>query len=287
MPTWNVLEVLNWTAKRFDDAGFSSGRLEAQVLLAHVLACSRTQLYMNFDKPLAEAELARYRELIRRRLAGEPAAYLVGDQEFWSRSFLVTKDVLIPRPDTETLIELALTEAKRREGSLKICDVCAGSGAIAVTLAKELPQANVVATELSTKAAAVARDNVARHDVGDRVRVVEGDLMTPAVDLGPFDLIVSNPPYVRRGDIAGLSAEVRHEPAMALDGGDDGLELVRRLIPAAHDSLVPGGYFAAEHGFDQGDAVATLMRQAGFERVEIHRDLAGHQRITSGYLTSR
>ena len=165
---WTTLAVLDWTAKRFADAGLPSARLEAQVLLTHVLACTKTQLYTQFDKPLGEVELARYRELIKRRLGGEPLAYLVGEQEFWSLPFFVDASVLVPRADTETLIQVVLDATPDRKAPLRVLELCTGSGAVAVTLARELPGATVVATDVSPAAVAMAQRNVERHGLAAR-----------------------------------------------------------------------------------------------------------------------
>lgn len=271
--SWTTLAVLSWTSGRFTEKGIASARLDAEVLLGHVLKLSRVQLYTSYDKPLLEAELGAYRELIKRRLAGEPVAYLIGEQEFWSLPLSVDARVLIPRRDTETLVEVG-----RAAGGGRIADVATGSGAVALALAKELPEAAVVASDLSADALAVARANALRH--APRVELVQGDLTEPLVGL--FDLIVSNPPYVPSGDIADLSAEVRREPRGALDGGIDGLVLLRRLIPAARAKLSPGGMLAVEHGFDQGPAVRALFADAAYTKIATTKDLAGHERVTAG-----
>ncbi|HEV7557935.1 MAG TPA: peptide chain release factor N(5)-glutamine methyltransferase, partial [Kofleriaceae bacterium] len=247
MAVWTTLGVLDWTTQKFTDAGFASARLEAQLLLAHVLGCSRVQLYTGFDKPLGEDELAGYRSLIKRRLGGEPVAYLLGEQEFWALPFWVDASVLVPRPDTETLIEVA-----KGLGGTRVLDLCTGSGAIAVALAKELPAATVVATEISVEAAALARRNAERNGVTVDVRT--GDLWEPVAG-ETFDLIVSNPPYIATSVIATLSPEVRREPRIALDGGPDGLAFYDRILARLRDHLAPGGWLAVEHGFDQADAV--------------------------------
>jgi release factor glutamine methyltransferase len=279
---WTTLKVLDWTAKRFDDAGIAAARLEAQVLLAHVLGCTRVQLYTNFDRPLDEAELAGYRDLIRRRLAGEPVAYLVGEQEFWSLPFFVDDRVLVPRRDTETVIEVVLDAIADRASPRAIVDACTGSGCIAVTLAHELPAARVVATDVSAGAAEVARQNAERNRVGDRVEIRVGDLLAPAADVLPVDLLVSNPPYVAAGDLADLAVEVRREPAVALVGGADGLDVLRRLVRAAPDAVRPGGLLVLEHGYDQAERVAQLIADTGaFAAATTRKDLGGQPRVTS------
>jgi release factor glutamine methyltransferase len=279
--TWTTLKVLDWTATRFGEAGLASPRFEAQVLLAHVLGCTRVQLYTNFDRPLEEQELAAYRGLIKRRLGGECMAYLVGEQEFWSMPFWVDRTVLVPRRDTETVVEALLDRLKDRTTPRTVIDVCTGSGCIAVTLARELLGARVVATDVSEEAAALARRNAERNGMGDRVEVRVGDLLAPVAELLPVDVLVSNPPYVATGDIDGLAPEVRNEPRLALDGGADGLDLLRRLISAAPAAVNPGGWLALEHGFDQGDRVAALVADtAAFTEITTKKDLGGQPRVT-------
>lgn len=279
--TWTTLKVLEWTTSRFERAGIEPARLEAQVLLAHALACDRVRLYMDFDRPLLADELGNYRALIQRRLSGEPLAYLVGEQEFWSLPFRVGPEVLIPRRDTETVIELVLDQMSDRAAPLRIADLCTGSGVLAITLARELDQARVVATDISEAAARIARDNAERNGVADRVEVRVGDLHAPLAGEPPFDVLVSNPPYVRSADIAGLAREVRCEPRLALDGGPDGLRFYARIIAGAASLLAPGGLLVFEHGFDQDHAVRQLIDAAGaFEPAATRHDLGGHPRVT-------
>lgn len=278
--TWTTAAVLDWTTKRFGEAQIVGARLEAQVLIAHALGCTRMQLYTGFDRPLAEPELAAIRGLIKRRLGGEPLAYLVGEQEFWSRSFAVTPDVLIPRSDTETVVQVVLDRLTDRAQPRRGLDLCTGSGVLAVTLALELPGLTVVATDVSAAAAAVATGNVARHAVGARVEVRVGDLWAPVGD-ERFDLIVANPPYIRRGELAGLDREVQREPVVALDGGADGLDVYRRLAAGLADHLAPGGLIAVEHGFDQGPAVAAILDGSGVTAPAVTvADLARRPRVT-------
>jgi len=277
---WTTLRVLEWTTGRFAQAGFDSARLEAQVLLAHALACDRVALYMLYDKPLGEEELALYRGLIRRRLAGEPVAYLTGTQEFWSLPFTVDRRVLIPRHDSETMIEV-VGDHTAADAALRIADICTGSGVLAITSLAERAKASAVATDNSEDALAVARHNAATHAVLDRLELRQGDMLAALADGERFDVIVSNPPYIPTGDIDNLSAEVRHEPRVALDGGSDGLTFVRALVDGAHAHLSPGGLLAIEHGFDQDDAVRGLMDATDrYEPAQTRADLAGQPRIT-------
>jgi release factor glutamine methyltransferase len=279
--TWTTLSVLDWTTRRFTEAGIASARLEAQLLLAHVLGCSRVQLYTGFDKPLQDAELGGYRELIKRRLGGEPVAYLLGEHEFWGLPFHVDRSVLVPRPDTETVIEVARARRADRAAPCRVLDLCTGSGAIAVALARELPEARVIATELSPDAAAIARRNAERNDVSPRVEVRVGDLWQPLAS-ERFDLIVSNPPYIATNVIGTLSPEVRCEPRLALDGGTDGLAFYDRICASVRDHLLPGGALVVEHGFDQAEAVRARFAACGLTDVTLVHDLGKNPRVTWG-----
>jgi release factor glutamine methyltransferase len=277
---WAVLDVLRWTTAHFEKHGLASARLDAELLAAHAFGMSRVELYAHFDRPLTAAELAAYRDLVSRRLAGEPVAYLLGHKEFWSLDLLVDLRVLIPRPDSETLLEEALDRFANPGAALRIADVGTGSGALALALAKERPQAQVSATDISPDALAVARANAER--LGLAVTFLLGDLDQPLVPAGRFDLIVANLPYIPSADIDGLSADVRSEPRLALDGGGDGLVLVRRLVEAAPKLLHPGGGLALEVGVGQAGVVGELLREAGLGDVRSRRDLAGIDRVVSG-----
>lgn len=279
--TWTTLAVLDWTTKRFTDAGIGSARLEAQILLAHALACSRMQLYTGFDKPLGEPELAAYRELIRRRLAGESVAYLTGEHEFWGLPFYIDENVLVPRPDTETVVEVARERRADRKAPCRVLDLCTGSGAIAIALAKELPAASVVATDVSPQAVAIAKRNAERNGFADRVGVRLGDLWTPVAGES-FDVITANPPYIASAVIPTLSAEVLREPVLALDGGADGMAFYDRICTAARSHLLPGGALVVEHGFDQADAVRQRFEAAGLTNVTLVHDLGKNPRVTWG-----
>ena len=281
MSTWTTLSVLDWTSKRFTEAGIGGARLEAQLLLAQVLQCTRIQLYTAFDKPLGEVELAAYRALIKRRLAGEPVAYLLGDHEFWGLPLYVDASVLIPRPDTETVIEVAKALLPELARPRRVLDLCTGSGAIALALAKELPEATVIATDLSPEAVAIARRNAERNGLAGRVEIRQGDLFAPVAG-EQFDLIASNPPYIESALIPTLSAEVRREPVLALDGGADGLVFYDRITAAVLAYLAPGGVLVVEHGYDQAEPVAARFRAAGLEDVALVHDLGKNPRVTSG-----
>jgi release factor glutamine methyltransferase len=268
---WTILRVLQWTQGRFAERGLATPRLDAEVLLAHVLGRDRVALYTHFDQPLQADELSGYRELIKRRLAGEPVAYLVGKKEFRSLELCVDARVLVPRPDTETLVEAALVllgEAGR------VVDVGTGSGAIALALKKARPGLEVLAVDRSPEAAEVARQNAARLTLG--VEVLVGDLLEPVAARAPFDLVVSNPPYIPSGQIALLAPEVQREPRAALDGGEDGLEVIRRLVVEARPL---SRAIAIEVGEAQAARVAKLLGEAGWSNIGITKDLAGVERV--------
>jgi release factor glutamine methyltransferase len=278
---WNVRKVLGWTAQHFEKKGIDSPRLTAEVLLAHVLKVDRVRLYTDLDKPLSAPELQGYRALIERRASGEPTAYLTGTKEFYARSFQVDARVLVPRPETELLAEGALRALPADAPSLAL-DLCTGSGCLAVTLAAERAQATVHAVDLSAAACEVARANAERHGVAARVTVFEGDLFAPLPLEARYQVIVSNPPYLRGRELATLSAEVRREPKLALDGGPEGLSVLERLIPAAFGRLVPGGLIALEIGEWQADSVSRLLTDAGFTEVRVDRDMARLIRLAYG-----
>jgi release factor glutamine methyltransferase len=274
-----VLDVIRWTAERFGDRGLASPRLDAELLVAHVLALPRVQLYVQFDRPLAADELAAIRDLIKRRQAGESVAYLVGKKEFWGLDFAVDARVLVPRPDTETLVE----EARGRLAGVdapRVADVGTGSGAIAVALAKLFPTAAVFASDLAAAAIEVARANAERHAVA--ITFVEGDLDAPLAAHAPFSLIAANLPYIASADMPTLPPDVRSEPATALDGGPDGLDVVRRLVAAAPPLLAPAGALALEIGAGQAAATRALLAAAGFADIQTRRDLGGIERVVSG-----
>jgi release factor glutamine methyltransferase len=279
--TWTILEVLRWTQARFERQGNGSARLDAELLATQAFGRSRVELYAHFDQPLDEHELAAYRGLVQRRLGGEPVAYILGRKEFWSLDLRVDARVLIPRPDTETLVELGrdiLRDLDKEQP--RVLDVGTGSGALALALKKECPRVQVLAVDVSQDALTVARANAER--LGLDVTFAVSDLMTALPSAGPFDLIVSNPPYIPSAEIAGLSPEVRSEPRLALDGGDDGLALVRKLVAQAAPVLFPGGVLAMEIGAGQAGDAAALLTQAGYVDVGTRKDLAGIERVVFG-----
>jgi release factor glutamine methyltransferase len=279
--TWTVLELLQWTEKHFAAQGIETARLDAECLLAHALGTKRLQLYVDFDKPTQEEERGRFRELVVRRARDRvPVSQLLGRKEFWSLDLLVTRDVLSPRPETETLVEAALVRVPDRDGSPRILDLGTGSGAIALALAVECPRAAVTATDICPRALQIARANADKLLLSERLRFLEGDLFG-AVPGEQFDLIVSNPPYVARRGAGGLPPELAHEPEVALFGGDDGFAVASRLVAEVWNALAPGGVFAVELAPDQTDRIAEECRQAGLEKIEILRDLARRPRVVA------
>ena len=275
---WTVGRLLTWTTDWLGGKGSDSPRLDAEVLLAFVRGCPRIALYTAFDEPVDDAGRARFRELVKRRGEGEPVAYLVGSREFFSLPFTVTKAVLVPRPETEGLVVRAL-DLCRGMAAPRIADVGTGSGAVAVTLAKHLPKAALVATDIASDALEVARGNAARHGVSDRVTCVACDLLADVT--GPFDVVVSNPPYVRDDEFDGLPRDVRlHEPKGALVAGPTGVEVVERLAAMAALKLVPGGWLLVEIGPSTAAAAEEVIRrQAGLEPAPTLPDMAGLPRI--------
>ncbi len=277
----NIKELLDTTVEYFKKYGLKEPRLDAEVLLAHVLKKERIQLYVDFDQPLNESELAEYRQLVYLRARHHPVAYLLGKKEFMSLEFIVNEDVLIPRPETEELVENIIEYCKNCNlAGPNIVDVGTGSGAIAVSLAHYIEGARVLAIDISPGALKVARENIARYELGDRVKVMEGDLLTPLIWLNKdnVDIVVSNPPYIDQEGMANLSPEVRMEPELALSGGIDGLDYYRRLIPQALKVLKDDGLLALEIGYDQAAAVRELF-DASWSKVEVKKDYSGHDRM--------
>ena len=278
---WTVLDLLRWTTDHFASRGIDTPRLDAEVLLAYALECDRLRLYVEYEKPVEEPDRARFRALVQRRADERiPVALLTGTREFWSLSFEVTPDVLVPRPETETLVTAALERLPDAEAELRVLDVGTGSGAVALALATERPKARVLATDLSGAALAVAGRNAERLGLADRVAFAQGDLFEPLAG-ERFDLVISNPPYIGRGEADSLAPELRHEPESALYAGADGLEVLRRLVAEASDHLEAGGVLALEIDPRQAPALLQLCTDAGLRDVRVHRDLAGRERAVS------
>ena len=275
--TWTIREVLDWTAKDFAARGIESARLDAELLVAMALGTDRVGLYLDLNRPLIDQERSAIRPLVARRRDREPVAYILGHRDFYGRRFEVTPDVLIPRPDTETLVEHALP-CIPKDAVCRVLDVGTGSGAIAVTLAAERPLAQVTATDISGAALKVASSNAKRLEVADRIRFVETNLLSGE---DQYDVIVSNPPYVTRSDMATLQVEVRdHEPATALEAGEDGLDVVRALLTAAEPVTASGAQMLIEVGAGQAASVVKLAAaHDAWECVAAYLDLNRIERV--------
>ncbi|HEY4013230.1 MAG TPA: peptide chain release factor N(5)-glutamine methyltransferase [Polyangiaceae bacterium] len=287
---WTIEAVLRWATDDFRARGIENPRLDAEILLAKALGATRISLIVDAKRPLDPAELSRLRELVTRRRSREPIAYIVGEREFYGRTFRVDRRTLVPRPDTETLVDVALERTRAVSMSMRALDLCTGSGCVAVTLARERPTAFVMATDASDDALAVARSNALRLGAYP-VAFRKGDLFA-ALDPNAgkatprrFDVVTANPPYIPTADIPSLMVDVRDfEPRLALDGGGDGLALVRRIVTGAPSHLARGGILAVEVGAGEAPDVASLFEAAGFTAVEVRRDYARIERVVSGML---
>jgi release factor glutamine methyltransferase len=275
-----LLEVLRGTERYLADRGVESPRLNAEHLLAHALGLKRMELYLQFDRALTEAERAPLRDLVKRRGTREPLQHVLGTAEFHGRTFTCDQRALVPRPETEQLVELALGMTKDKPAAT-LLDIGTGSGVIALTLALELPSAILHATDLSPDALALAAENTARHALTDRIVFHQADLLPPG-DVR-FDVIIANLPYIPAEDIASLSPEVRHDPSSALDGGADGLDLIRRLIETAPGRLASGGALLLEIGLGQADAVNALLSARKFRDISVRPDYQNIPRFAVGF----
>lgn len=275
--TWTIREVLEWTASDFASRGITSARLDAELLVAKALGMDRVGLYLDLNRPLDEIERGAIRPLIARRREREPVAYILGHRDFYGRRFVVTADVLIPRPDTETLAERAL-DCVPKDRSCRVLDVGTGSGALAITIAAERPLADVTATDISAAALEVASENARRLEVADRVQFQCNDLLESGHQ---YDLIVSNPPYVARRDMETLQVDVRqYEPRLALEAGEDGLDVVRALLVASEPAAPQGSQMLIEIGAGQASSVMELVKSRRFwEPVAVYLDLNRIERV--------
>lgn len=288
MKTWTVIGIINSSKDYLAGKGFQNARLEAELLLSHALSLTRIELYTNHDRPLSEGELTRYKTLLKRRLAGEPVQYVTGGAAFMLRDYEVGPAVLIPRPETEALMEVVIRmagELERDRDDMLLADIGTGSGVIATTLAMRFPSARVLATDVSAEALAVAERNARSAGVEDRIEFAAGSLLAPLEErglAGRLAVIVSNPPYVRSGDIQGLQPEVRDfEPRSALDGGQDGLDCIRGIAQDGPAFLDGGGLLAVEVGDGQAAQVRRLFEER-MDGVDVHKDYAGRERIVTG-----
>jgi release factor glutamine methyltransferase len=284
---WTIRRVIAWASDDLKKRGLSSPRLDVELLLGLVLKMTRVQLIIDADRPLAQEELDRYKALHKRRRAGEPVAYLTGVREFYGRPFRVDARVLVPRPDTEILVETALARTRHVSLSARVLDLCTGSGCVAISLGRERPTTRVLAVDISPGALTLAQENALRLGAVN-VGFLLGDLFAPLGASGRtararFDLITANPPYIPDEEIPTLQQDVRDfEPKLALAGGPDGLDIVRRIIAEAPAHLEEGGCLAIEVAFGQAPAARDLFEGRGFRSIEIARDLGGVERVVSG-----
>jgi len=290
MQTWTIQKLLNWVTEYFTEKALESPRLSAELLLSSVLEMKRIELYTNFDRPVAKPQLDRLHELVKRAAQHEPLAYLVGRCEFYSLELDITRDCLIPRPETELLVERAIEFLRTRTGSQLLCDLCTGSGCIAVAIARNFPDAQIIATDISDAALAVAARNVEKHRLTDRVKLLCGDLFDPIVphpDTAKFDLIVCNPPYVSTAEFETLDKNIReHEPKLALLAGIDGLDVYQRILERVDDFLKDNAALILEIGCARGRAVKQLLEKTGiFTEIKIEKDHQNNDRIATARKT--
>ena len=275
-----VVDVLKKTEAFFRARGIPSPRLDAELIVGHHLGLERVALYLQFDRPLSESELRPMRADVQRRADREPVAWILGTKGFWTLDLHSHKDVLVPRPDTETLVTAAL-DLVPEDGPCFIADVGCGTGAVGLAILSERPQAKLFATDISDAALHCTKANVDALGINDRVAVLKGSLLEPVPESRPIDIVVSNPPYIPTAEIDGLSPEIaKHEPRLALDGGTDGLDVYRQLIPQAASRARTA--VLVEHGDGQHDDIAELMRSAGLRDITEHKDLTGTVRVVAG-----
>lgn len=278
------MEILRKGQKILECHNIPASRLEAELLMAHMLKCQRHDLYLARDWTLNASQAQRFFDLIYRRCEGCPIQYITNRQEFMGLEFYVDQRVLIPRADTEILVEHVIKWASQRDGTVRILDIGTGSGAIAISLALFLPRARITAVDISAGALEVARLNACRHGVEDRIAFLEGDLFSPLdghTDVQPFDVVVSNPPYIPTQEIENLERHIRdYEPRVALDGGHDGLKFYSRLAREALNWLKAGGLLAVEVGYGQAQKVKSILENTGcYVDIAIYKDLAGIERV--------
>ncbi|MEJ5260152.1 MAG: peptide chain release factor N(5)-glutamine methyltransferase [Anaerohalosphaeraceae bacterium] len=287
MEIWTIQKLLNWMTAYFTQKQLDSPRLSAELLLCHVLGLQRIELYTLHDRVVQQPQLGQLRDLVKRAAEHEPIAYLVGRCEFYSLSLKITPDCLIPRPETELLVEKAVEFLRRRPAPRQALDLCTGCGCIAAALAKNCKDLQITAVDISEAALAVATENIRRYNLEPSVRLLCGNLYEPLIEEldGPcFDLIVSNPPYVSDAEYEKLAPNVKnYEPKQALCGGPDGLDFYRRILEQAGRFLKPDGAVMLEIGYEQGPAVKQMLEQSGlFASAEIQKDLAQKDRIAIG-----
>lgn len=286
MAAWTIKKLLNWITEHFTEKGLDSPRLNAELLLSHVLDMKRIELYTQFDKPLSKKQLDELHGLVRRAGQNEPIAYLVGKTEFYSLQLNVAPDCMIPRPETELLVERAIEFLRKRTGGQFVCDLCTGCGCIAVAIAKNYPAAHILATDISDAALAVAAQNLEKYELQGRIQLRCGDLfdpIMPQLDVSKFDLIVCNPPYVSAAEYEKLDKNIKdYEPKSALFAGEDGLDIYRRIAEKVDQFLKPDAALMLEIGYGQGQAVRELLDQTGvFGEIKIERDFSDNDRVVT------
>ena len=281
----SISEKINRATEKLQAAGIDTPRLDAEVLLAHVLNCRRLSLYVNSAEELSPEKIGRYEALIEKRAEHLPVAYLTGVKEFMGMKFAVTPEILIPRPETEILAQGVIERLLLEFGeTLTLADIGTGSGAVAISILKFIENMTAEAVDISGEAIAIAKFNAKKLGVTDRINFTVGDLFAPLEGM-TFNVIVSNPPYIPTGDLANLQEEVKNEPQIALNGGEDGLDFYRRIITDAPDFLKPGGFLAVEVGINQADEVKKLIEEDGrLGEVEFWKDLANINRVVAARL---
>jgi release factor glutamine methyltransferase len=284
---WTIARVLGFATDDFRKRNNPSPRLDAELLLVNALGVDRVRLVIESDRRLNDEELGLYRALIQRRRTGEPVAYILGRREFYGLSFAVDRRALVPRPDTEILVEVALERTRPRSMYGRALDLCTGTGCVAVAFARARPTWRVTASDVSRDALGLAWENARRHGVAFSLRVAEGDLFAPFAG-ERFELVTANPPYIPSAELAELAPDIREfEPRLALDGGADGLDVLRAIVAGAARHLEAGGVLALEVGHDQAARVVALLESAGYGDVRVQRDYAGHERVVSAVAPAR
>lgn len=284
MPEWTIQKLLNWITGYFTEKKIDSPRLSAELLLSYVLQLNRIDLYTQFDKLIPKDKLDILHGLVKRAGIKEPISYIIGKTEFFSIEFEIAPDCLIPRPETELLVERAIEFLRSRNGRQKICDLCTGCGCIAIAIAKNLENADIIATDICDAALKIAAKNIEKYQLKDRIKLLCGDLfdpLIPQIDTEKFDLIVCNPPYVSASEYEILDKNVKdYEPKIALYAGDNGLDTYRKLTEKVCDFLNPDAALILEIGYNQGPAVRELLEQtACFKNIKIEKDTSGNDRI--------
>lgn len=284
MADWTIQKLLNWVNEYLTEKGVDSPRLSAELLLSHVLGLKRIELYTSFDKLVTKQQLDKLHDLVKRAGWHEPIVYLTGKTEFYSLELDITPDCMIPRPETELLVERAIEFLRGRKGKQFVCDLCTGSGCIAVAIAKNAPSARIIATDISASALAIAEKNVEKYNLKDKITLLCGDLFEPIIpqlDVEKLDLIVCNPPYTTAAEFESLDRNIKaYEPRIALYAGEDGLDVHRRIIEKVDTFLKPDGALILEFGYRQGQAIRELLERAGcFAEITIEKDTGNNDRI--------